>query len=96
MIEHNKNQDQKAPAWLAQSAERETLNLKVAGSTPASGLSFCKSFFWSFYLFFLLVGRRRGGVGWKFGNARVGFDKGFFLYWAGGERLQNTTDNHAA
>ena len=28
------------PAWLAQSAERETLNLKVAGSTPASGFSF--------------------------------------------------------
>ena len=40
MIEHNKNQDQKAPAWLAQSAERETLNLKVAGSTPASGYLF--------------------------------------------------------
>ncbi|KAI1492490.1 hypothetical protein F5X96DRAFT_626609 [Biscogniauxia mediterranea] len=26
-----------APARLAQSVERETLNLKVAGSTPASG-----------------------------------------------------------
>ena len=26
-----------APAWLAQSVERETLNLKAAGSTPASG-----------------------------------------------------------
>ena len=36
------------PAWLAQSAERETLNLKVAGSTPASGLSFC------FFTLFLL------------------------------------------
>ncbi|KAI1076909.1 hypothetical protein F5B20DRAFT_554206 [Whalleya microplaca] len=24
-------------AWLAQSVERETLNLKVAGSTPALG-----------------------------------------------------------
>ncbi|KAL4896190.1 hypothetical protein BDV59DRAFT_129705 [Aspergillus ambiguus] len=29
-------------AGLAQSAERETLNLKVAGSTPAFGLTFCK------------------------------------------------------
>ncbi|PWY92107.1 hypothetical protein BO70DRAFT_357248 [Aspergillus heteromorphus CBS 117.55] len=28
-------------ARLAQSAERETLNLKVAGSTPALGFSFC-------------------------------------------------------
>ena len=36
------------PAWLAQSAERETLNLKVAGSTPASGFPFCSfSFFFS-------------------------------------------------
>ncbi|RAK71361.1 uncharacterized protein BO72DRAFT_17138 [Aspergillus fijiensis CBS 313.89] len=28
-------------ARLAQSAERETLNLKVAGSTPALGFLFC-------------------------------------------------------
>ncbi|PYI32789.1 hypothetical protein BP00DRAFT_142330 [Aspergillus indologenus CBS 114.80] len=35
-------------ARLAQSAERETLNLKVAGSTPALGLSF--SSFLSFSL----------------------------------------------
>ncbi|KAK8017109.1 hypothetical protein PG993_015298 [Apiospora rasikravindrae] len=30
-------QQQQEPAWLAQSVERETLNLKAAGSTPASG-----------------------------------------------------------
>ncbi|KAI0395844.1 hypothetical protein F5Y17DRAFT_168022 [Xylariaceae sp. FL0594] len=29
--------NQHKPARLAQSVERETLNLKVAGSTPASG-----------------------------------------------------------
>ena len=32
------------PAWLAQSAERETLNLKVAGSTPAFGFAFLTLF----------------------------------------------------
>ncbi|TGZ80788.1 hypothetical protein EX30DRAFT_39195 [Ascodesmis nigricans] len=30
-------------ASLAQSVERETLNLKVAGSTPAWGFLFCRS-----------------------------------------------------
>ena len=28
-------------AWLAQSVERETLNLKAAGSSPALGFFFC-------------------------------------------------------
>ena len=37
-------------AWLAQSAERETLNLKVAGSTPASGFLFAFFFFPLFLL----------------------------------------------
>ena len=32
-------------AWLAQSAERETLNLKVAGSTPALGFFLFLHFF---------------------------------------------------
>ena len=39
------------PARLAQSAERETLNLKVAGSTPALGFSFC--FLPSFFFMWL-------------------------------------------
>ena len=41
-----------SPAGLAQSVERETLNLKVAGSTPAFGYSYkqdLRSFFWFFF-----------------------------------------------
>ena len=47
-----------APARLAQSVERETLNLKVAGSTPASGsipdaslITVGASFFFLHYFF---------------------------------------------
>ena len=35
----------KSHARLAQSVERETLNLKVAGSTPAFGFPFCSATF---------------------------------------------------
>jgi hypothetical protein len=47
-----------AKASLAQSVERETLNLKVAGSTPAWGfiLSYGRVWFENFLLFCLLPG----------------------------------------
>jgi hypothetical protein len=61
-------------AWLAQSVERETLmfhsltrrlihlHLKVAGSTPASGFSFCVCFGSCFFLGWVVVGRSEGHV----------------------------------
>ena len=66
-----------SPAGLAQSVERETLNLKVAGSTPAFGfirrrsrlITFFGPFSWAHALFgfslgylFYLPGRRIHGV----------------------------------
>jgi hypothetical protein len=47
-----------ANASLAQSVERETLNLKVAGSTPAWGFILCSGSVWfeNFLLFCLLEG----------------------------------------
>jgi hypothetical protein len=47
-----------AKASLAQSVERETLNLKVAGSTPAWGFILCSGRVWfeNFLLFCLLEG----------------------------------------
>ena len=41
---------QLSPAGLAQSVERETLNLKVVGSTPTSGFFFIARNLWAAYL----------------------------------------------